>query len=150
MCARACARACVCMCVCVRARVCVRVCVTIKRCRPDEWQARQAGDTNDTSNKYQQAQGKEKDNMRKRPVSSVITVPSLKKKKKSNLQKLHMSQYQARNSHRFEGSNEPLRSPSFVFFLVRFTSAPCLVITRRLCSSNKDRRTGRRLSTCAR
>ena len=29
-------------------------------------------------------------------------------------------------------------SPSLVFFLVRFTSAPCLVITRRLCSFNKE------------
>ena len=48
---------------------------------------------------------------------------------------------EARSSHRFEGSNEPpfVRQVSF-FFLVRFTSAPCLVITRRLCRSNKDER----------
>ena len=48
---------------------------------------------------------------------------------------------QARSSHRFEGSNEPhfVRQVSFFFFLlVRFTSAPCLVITQRLCSSNKE------------
>ena len=32
----------------------------------------------------------------------------------------------------------PLRSPSFVFLLVRFTSAPCVVIRRRLCSSKKE------------
>ena len=40
------------------------------------------------------------------------------------------------------GSKVRTNPPSFAkfrfFFLVRFTSAPCLVITRRLCSSNKE------------
>ena len=46
---------------------------------------------------------------------------------------------QARSSHRFEGSNEPpfVRQVSF-FSCSLYAPAPCLVITRRLCSSNTE------------
>ena len=46
---------------------------------------------------------------------------------------------QARSSHRFEGSNEPpfVRQVSF-FSCSLYERAPCLVITRRLCSSNAE------------
>ena len=42
-------------------------------------------------------------------------------------------------AHRSEGSNElpSFANGKFRIFLVRFTSAPCLVVTRPLCSSNK-------------
>ena len=49
-------------------------------------------------------------------------------------------QVQARSSHRFEGSNEPpfVRQVSFFFSCSLYERAPCLVITRRLCSSNTE------------